>query len=149
MTALARLAVLAAALITAPASAAGCRPVVRDAWVRLPPVAMPMLAGFARIENPCARPVVVTGARSALFGDVSLHETRREAGVSRMRAVPTLTVPARGSVLLQPGGLHLMLMQPVAMPAAGARVPVTIALEDGRRIEAQFEVRAATPRPAP
>lgn len=129
-----------------PAQARQCVPVVRDAWLRLPPVAMPMLAGFARIENPCARAVVVTAARSPVFGDVSLHETRRDNGVSRMRAVPALNVPARGAVALQPGGLHLMLMRPVEMPATGTRVPVTLVLADGRTIEGRFEVRPAATR---
>lgn len=140
--------ILAAALATsvlAPARA-GCLPVVRDAWLRLPPMAMPMLAGFARIENPCPKPVAITGARSAAFGEVSLHETRQDKGMSRMRAVPVLGVPARGSVALQPGGLHLMLMQPGAPITAGARVPVTLVLRDGRSVSALFEVRPATTR---
>lgn len=141
--------VLAVALafgFVATAQARECRPVVRDAWLRLPPVAMPMLAGFARIENPCPRAIVVTAASSPAFGDVSLHESRRENGVSRMRAVPALAVPARGAVVLQPGGLHLMLMQPTAMPPKGARVPVTLVMKDGRTIDARFEVRAAAPQ---
>lgn len=124
-------------------NAAGCMPRITDAWLRMPPVAMPMLAGFARIENPCKAPVVVTGASSAAFEDVSLHETTLVDGISRMRAVAALTVPANGSVELKPGGLHLMLMQPAAMPKSGARVPVSVQLRDGRVLKAMFDVRAA------
>lgn len=146
MKTVASLLLLAVAGIMPAQARATCMPVVRDAWLRLPPVSMPMLAGFARIENPCPRAVAVTAVRSAAFGEVSVHETRRENGVSRMREVPTLVVPARGVVTLQPGGLHLMLMRPVAMPATGTRVPVTLVLEDGRTIDARFEVRPAASR---
>lgn len=109
----------------------------------MPPVAMPMLAGFARIENPCKAPVIVTSATSSAFADVSFHETKVIDGVSRMRAVPELVVPAKGAVELKPGGLHLMLMQPMVMPKPGNRVPVTVRLKDGRAFTAVFEVRSA------
>lgn len=127
------------------AHAERCTPRITGAWLRMPPMAMPMLAGFARIENPCKAPVVVASAKSSAFADVSLHESKVVDGVSRMRAVPTLTVPARGSVELKPGGLHLMLMQPVTMPKAGDRVPVTVKLSDGRELKALFDVRSAKP----
>jgi len=133
---------LACALAPLPAGA-HCVPRITGAWVRLPPMAMPMLAGFARIENPCKAPLAVIGASSTAFGDVSLHETRVVAGVSRMRAMPLLRVPANGSVELSPGRLHLMLMQPAVVPKAGDRVPVSFRLQDGRVLRAMFDVRSA------
>ena len=133
---------------TARDAAAGsdCVPRIVDAWVRLPPVPMPMMAGFARIENPCAEGVAVTGARSAAFGSVELHETRVVDGVSRMRQVPELPVAAAGEAVLRPGGLHLMLMRPVSPLALGESVTVELTLADGRRFGADFEVRAANAR---
>ena len=41
------------------AFAADCMPVVREGWVRLPPMQMPMMAGFGRIE--CQKVVVCAG----------------------------------------------------------------------------------------
>ncbi len=116
------------------------------AWVRLPPMEMPMLAGFGRISNPCGDAVAVVGARSDAFADVSLHETRIVDGVSRMRAVPRLPVPARGSVELKPGGLHLMLMRPHAPLKAGESVDVVLELEGGATRVVRFEVRSPTSR---
>ena len=124
-----------------PAAARGCAPVVKDGWLRLPPTAMPMLAGFGRIENPCRAPVAVVGVESDAFGDVSLHETRVVDGVSRMRAIPKLPVAAGKNATLQPGGLHLMLMQPRAPLKAGDAVDVRLRLEDGRTITGRFVVR--------
>lgn len=147
-TAIPTSAVLAALLAAAPwtAAAADCMPEIRDAWLRKPPTAMPMLAGFARIENGCAAPVAVVSADSDAFGAVELHQTTVVEGVSRMRAVPRLEIEAGGAAALEPGGLHLMLMRPVREIAAGETIVVGLTLEDGRRIEAPFEVRTATAR---
>lgn len=127
------------------ANAAECVPVVKAAWVRLPPVAMPMMAGFGRIENPCKAPVSIVGAESLAFDDVSLHETREENGVSRMREVVALPIAPGKAAELKPGGLHLMLHGPYQPLAAGEKVVITLKLADGRSLPAQFEVRKSAP----
>lgn len=129
----------------APASAAECLPKVQGAWVRLPPVAMPMMAGFARIENPCGKPLSVVGAESLAFADVSLHETREESGVSRMREVDALPIAPGKAVELRPGGLHLMLHGPYQPLAAGEKPVITLKLADGRTLPVVFEVRKTAP----
>ena len=137
-------AILLSALFALPATvlAGDCLPVVEAGWVRQPPMPMPMMGGFATVRNPCEAPVRVVGASSPSFGSVELHETTRVDGVSRMRHIHALDVPAGGSVKLAPGGLHLMLMQPVAPLERGASVPVELELADGRRLRGDFEVRA-------
>jgi copper(I)-binding protein len=137
--------VLALALVAAPmaASARECAPQVHEGWVRMPPAAMPMMAGFGRIENPCGNPVVIVGASSAAFGDVSLHETRVVDGVSRMRALPELRIASGASAVLKPGGMHLMLMQPATALQPGSKVAVEFRLKDGRKVLGEFVVRKA------
>lgn len=125
--------------------AAECLPVVKAAWVRLPPVAMPMMAGFARIENPCKAPVSIVGAESLAFNEVSLHETREENGVSRMREVANLPIAPGKAAELKPGGLHLMLHGPYAPLAAGEKPVITLKLADGRSLPVAFEVRKSAP----
>lgn len=132
---------LCAASTVAPA--ADCVPQVREGWLRMPPMQMPMLAGFGRIENPCAMPVTVVGASSAAFGEVSLHETRVVDGVSRMRAMPELRIAPGGSAVLKPGGLHLMLMQPSAALKPGSKVAVEFTLKDGGKVLGEFVVKKA------
>ena len=121
-----------------------CRPVVRDAWIRLPP-AMPMGAGFFTLSNPCATPLTLAGATSPRFGDVSMHETRVEQGISRMRPLAPVVVPARGTVAFAPGGRHLMLMAPVSPVKPGERVRVALRLADGRMLPVDFLVKNAAP----
>lgn len=118
-----------------------CAPRAVEGWLRLPPVSMPMLAGFGRIENPCAHPVAIVGVRSDAFAEVSLHESSIVDGISRMRAIPELEIAAGQSASLQPGSLHLMLMQPLRPLQAGERVEIQFLLEDGGTLRGQFKVR--------
>ncbi|MDR0182592.1 copper chaperone PCu(A)C [Lysobacter arvi] len=124
-------------------SAGECVPQIRDAWVRMPPMPMPMMAGFAHIENPCKKDVVVVGATSAAFGEVDMHETTVVEGVSRMRPVPELRIAAGKSAVLKPGSLHLMLMQPVANVSANDKIAIDFKLSNGRTIRGDFVVRKA------
>lgn len=132
---------IATTFTATPATAADCTPAVNDGWVRLPPMAMPMLAGFAIVDNACAAPATIVGATSPAFADVSVHETRIVEGVSRMRAIPELVIAPGASATLQPGGLHLMLMDPVAPLEAGDMVEIDFQLKDGGVVRGQFQVR--------
>lgn len=127
------------------ASAKQCAPALKDGWVRLGPVAMPMLAGFGRIENPCPQPVAVVSARSPAFGDVSIHESRVVDGVNRMRELAELPVAAKSGATLAPGGLHLMLMRPSAPLKEGDKIAVTFKLKDGREVSGELVARKAAP----
>ena len=118
---------------------------LRDGWLRLPPAAMPMAAGYGRIRNDCREAVVVIAAGSKAFGDVSLHETTLVDGVSRMRAVERLPIAAGATVELKPGGLHLMLLQPEVALKEGAQLPLRLSLEDGRKVDGMMQVRSAVP----
>jgi len=70
-----------------------------------------MSAGFLVLTNNTDEPIRITHVTSPQFGSVELHETRVEDGIARMRSIDALVVPAHGSVTLERGGKHLMLMQ--------------------------------------
>jgi copper(I)-binding protein len=123
------------------ACARDCAPQVKDGWIRLMPGGMPMQAGFGRIDNRCPMPATIVSATSPAYGSVELHESKMIGGVSRMREVPELRIAPDGAVVLQPGGLHLMLMQPKAPLKAGSRVAIEFGLKDGRKLLGEFEVR--------
>ncbi|TWH09370.1 copper chaperone PCu(A)C [Pseudoxanthomonas taiwanensis] len=148
---------IAAALAALPAATRAATPasddakaacvVMEDGWIRLSPVPQPrMLAGFGRIANHCGEAVAVVGARSPAFAEVSVHETTQVDGLSRMRELERL--PVHGEAVLQPGGLHLMLMQPGKALAEGERVPLVLLLADGREVPVELAVRRAAPGPA-
>jgi hypothetical protein len=124
-----------------PACARECAPQLREGWIRLTPVKMPMMAGFGRIENRCPKPVTIMGVRSPAFGDVSLHETRIVDSVSRMRELSELRIAPDGAAVLKPGGMHLMLMQPNTPLKEGSRIAIEFVLQDGGVLRGELVVR--------
>ena len=71
----------------------------------------PMSAGFLVLRNTTDEAIRITGVSSPQFGSVEIHETTIENGIARMRRLDALVVPAHGSVTLERGGKHLMLMR--------------------------------------
>jgi periplasmic copper chaperone A len=131
----------AEAPVTAPATSG---PAVTDAWVRQVPPTARMTAGYFRIHNPGPEPLVIVGVESPLFGLIELHGTFTEDGVARMRQQDTVTVPPGESVSFEPGGLHLMLMQPAnGIPSSGT-MELTLLLQDGSRLA--FNAPISQPR---
>lgn len=70
-----------------------------------------MSAGFLVLTNNTDADIHITRVTSPQFGAVEIHETTIEDGIARMRELPELVIPAHGSVTLERGGKHLMLMR--------------------------------------
>ena len=95
----------------APGTAADAPPEVSHARILLPPPGGSMAAGYFEVRNPGAKELELRAVTSTAFGSVEMHETREEGGMSRMRRVETVAIPAGGNVSFEPGGKHLMLME--------------------------------------
>jgi hypothetical protein len=121
------------------ATAAGLE--VREAWIREAPPSATVLAGYAELSNPGPAPLRVTGARSADFGAVEIHEMRMDDGVMRMRALDAIELAPGASVRLAPGGNHLMLMRPARALRAGDRVAIVFEVEGATAVGVDFTVR--------
>lgn len=85
--------------------------VASDIEITRPMAGMDMSAGYLTLKNNTGTAIVVTQVQSPQFARVEIHETTIEDGISKMRALDSLTVPANGSARLERGGKHLMLMQ--------------------------------------
>jgi copper(I)-binding protein len=85
--------------------------VASDVEITRPMPGRSMSAGFFVLTNNTDADIRVTRVTSPQFGAVEIHETTIEDGIARMRELGALIVPAHGSVTLERGGKHLMLMQ--------------------------------------
>ena len=119
--------------------------VVEDAWVRTAPPGTAVQAGYLSLHNPAQHAVTVVGARSDAFGRVEIHESSDRHGVRAMRRIERLDVPAGGRAALEPGGLHLMLMEPVRHYRRSERVGIVLILADGREHGFAAELRDDAP----
>lgn len=132
---------LAAALLAAAlAPAALAQTTVRDAWVRGTVAQQNATGLFATLGSAAGGRLV--GASSPLAGSVEIHEMAMDGNVMRMRAIPSLELPAGKAVELKPGGHHLMLLGLKQTLKAGDTVPVTLTIEAAGGQRETVEVRA-------
>jgi copper(I)-binding protein len=132
---------LLAWLFTAAAAADETGLVVRDAWIREAPPGASVLAGYLQLENRGPEALVVDTMSSRDFGRIELHRTLVEEGVARMLPVGHLEIAAGESVILEPGGMHLMLFNPGRPLQVGDGVDFSIQLANGVSHAFQATVR--------
>jgi copper(I)-binding protein len=112
---------------------------VTDAYI--PDPAGSNAALYFVVHNPTAHAIRVTSVKTPVTGSVELHETKMVNGLETMAALPDgIPVPAKSTVTLHPGGLHVMLMD-VSGLKTGQAVPVTVVLSNGRTIQVTAKVR--------
>jgi copper(I)-binding protein len=102
-------------------------------WVRAAPPGSRMTAAYGVLSNHGKKSIAITSFGSDSFADVSLHVTIAEGGVSRMEHLPALMLAPGDSSVLQPGGMHLMLMSPGREIHPGDQVSLTLVAADGER----------------
>ncbi len=111
-------------------------------WIRILPGNLPAGA-YVTLTNHGDKPAVLQGASSPAYGEVMLHKSSTEGGVSRMSMVKALNVPAHGTVRLAPGGYHLMLMKAGHPIEPGNFVRMTLRFRDGSHLVSNFIARPA------
>lgn len=91
-----------------------------------------MTGSFGTLVNGTDQEITVTGGSSPVAGVVELHEVVMADGEMVMQPKPGgFVVPAGGSLTLEPGGLHVMLMDLKETVAPGVEVPITLTLSNG------------------
>lgn len=140
---LALAALLAGALVTGSARAAQADQVhASHAWIRVLPGSLPA-GGYVTLRNDADQPAILRGASSAAYAQIMLHESSTAGGMSRMRMLDRLTIPAHGQIALAPSGLHLMLMDPARPVPVGSTVKLVLRFDDGSSLATDFTARPA------
>ena len=85
--------------------------VVEGAWVGEVPPSSPVAAAYMTIKNNGTADDRLLGVTSSISGSTMIHETVvDDKGVASMNMIVALVIPAGKSVVLKPGGTHVMLM---------------------------------------
>jgi copper(I)-binding protein len=87
--------------------------VVEDIWARQSPKAATNGAAYMIIKNNGKEADALIGAKADISKVIELHETViDDKGVMHMNPVENqrLEIPAKGEVVLKPGGYHVMFM---------------------------------------
>ncbi|UYN96213.1 MAG: copper chaperone PCu(A)C [Enhydrobacter sp.] len=116
---------------------------IAQPWTRATPSTARTAGGFLAITNKGASADRLMSAASPVSLKVEVHEMKMEGSVMRMREIDKgLEIPPGATVVLKPGGYHLMFMELKAPIAQGARVPVALVFEKAGRIDVELAAEA-------
>ena len=105
----------------------------------------PNSAAYMVISNSGAMPDKLIAARCACAASVGIHETENTAGMSVMRSIGPIVIPAHGQVVFRPGGLHLMLTHLKEPLVEGGVQDITLVFQRAGVVRASFHIRAQIP----
>ncbi|MEM8982014.1 MAG: copper chaperone PCu(A)C [Pseudomonadota bacterium] len=120
-------------------------PSLTDAWVRAAPSERAMTAAYLAVNNPTDKPLTITGVRAPGSADAMLHTTIESDGVSRMRPLPALVVPAGETTRFEPGGIHIMLVRATVEFEEGAAIQIEIDTDAHGTLQVLAPVRVQAP----
>ena len=125
--------------LTAPVGA--CDLGVEGAWIRVAPPGAAVMAGYGRLTNAGKATLRIKNISSDTFGSVSVHESMVHNGMAMMRPI-TIEIASGARMEFEPGGKHLMLMNPVRALKAGDAVELKFQDAVGCLLSVRFEVRS-------
>jgi copper(I)-binding protein len=103
-------------------------------------------AAFMTITNSGAEADRLLGGSTDVAQVVEVHEMAQDNGMMRMQPLPEgLEIPAGGEVLLESGGLHLMLIGLTRDLVPGSSYALTLEFEQAGEVEIDVAVQPAAP----
>lgn len=114
---------------------------VSNPWARASAGRMKNGAAYLVLTNKGQKTDRLVEATTPVARKASLHESVMEGGVMKMRPVKPIVVGPGATVMLKPGGLHLMLMGLKAPLKEGEMFPLTLTFEKAGHVEVKVMVR--------
>lgn len=115
---------------------------LKHPWSALAPPVAPVLGGYLTIVNTGPEPDRLVGGATDMSERLEVHESSLVDGVARMRpAKQGLEIAPGGTLKLQPGGTHIMLVNPSMRPKEGEKFKATLQFERAGSVEVEFLVQ--------
>lgn len=123
---------------------------INHAWVRATPPNAQVAGAFLSIENTSTKPDRLLSASTDVAAKVEIHEMKMDGELMQMRQLSDgLPIPAKQTVTLKPGGIHLMLIAPKRAIVEGQKVAITLVFEKAGKRSLQFTAAKQPPVTAP
>jgi periplasmic copper chaperone A len=123
---------------------------VAQAWIQAVPGTVSDTAAFMTLTNSGKSVLRLVGAATPIAGMVHpMITTTKGKGNQKMmgmESTPALDIPPGGTLVLAPGGNHLMIMGLKRGLKAGETVPLTLKIEPGNQ---ELPVNATVAKQAP
>lgn len=110
---------------------------IADTWIRATDGTSDptMTAAFGALTNHTDQPRTIVSATNSASDHTELHEMAMDNGAMIMRPIAGgIPIPADGTTTLEPGGLHVMVMNLTSPIKPGDEVSVVLTLDDGSTV---------------
>jgi copper(I)-binding protein/cytochrome oxidase Cu insertion factor (SCO1/SenC/PrrC family) len=115
---------------------------IMNAWVREAHASAKVNAGYMTLLNAGSEQVTLVKVESGSYKNIEVHEMILVDGMMEMREVTNMIIPAKGQILLAPGGQHLMLMGPKQPLKTGQKINLTLTFKSGKKQTVSIQVAA-------
>jgi copper(I)-binding protein len=113
---------------------------VSHPWARATPGGVTVGGAYFEVKAAPGPGDRLIGARSAVAGSMEVHSHSIENGVAKMRRVDGLPIKGGESVVLKPGGYHVMLLDLKKPLKEGDLLKFTLSFEKAGDIEVEATV---------
>jgi copper(I)-binding protein len=117
-------------------------------WSRPTAPGMSMGVAYFFITNHGSAPDVLIGASTPAAASVQMHQTTITEGMARMRPLTEIVIAPGATVRIEPGGIHLMLVELKAPLELGKSVPLELQFRTAGKITVQLSIEARDAPPA-
>jgi len=104
---------------------------IEQAYVRAVPPGQANSAAFMKFINSTDKKYTIVNAHCDVAEVVELHTHTHADGMMKMRRIDQINIPANGFTVLQPGGLHIMLIKLHKDLKIGQKIVITLDFADG------------------
>ncbi len=115
---------------------------ISNAWSPAAPAVAPTRVGYFSITNASNKTTSIVDVTSPLFAQANFHETRIINGITSMSAMGEIVLKPKHSIIFEPNGMHLMLVNATASLAEVKSIPLILNLSDGQQIQLELIVTA-------
>ena len=114
---------------------------IRDAWARASLGQTGTSAAYMTLEVRGDEPDRLVAAASPVAASATLHTHLMDGGVARMRPVAAIEIAPGEPTVLEPGGLHIMLMGLQEKLVAGKTLALSLTFERAGAVDLQVPIR--------
>ena len=115
--------------------------IVTDAWVQAMPPSQTTTAAYMIIANNSFKDIVLVSVSSDIAGSAEIHQMGKTSDMMKMDMVNKVPIPSLSKVILQTGGIHIMLVNLKKPLNKGDIVPITLHFQDGGAVVANAVVK--------
>jgi copper(I)-binding protein len=117
----------------------------KDAWVRSMPPGAQVSAAYGMLMNHGDQTVTLSAVSSAMSANAEMHEVIADGDQRRMAELESIDIAPHQTLIFEPGGRHIMLLDVAAPPVEGETVEICAVSATGTRACTAALVRRQPP----